>query len=35
LGKVPNTACSLTPAGRQAFADYWAPWQNLVSEMPG
>jgi len=29
-GKVPQTLCSLTPAGRQAFTEYRQQLKNLV-----
>ncbi|MDD5466656.1 MAG: transcriptional regulator [Anaerolineales bacterium] len=35
LGKIPNTLCRLTPAGRQAFTEYWTAWQQISRQLPG
>ncbi|MBN1538450.1 MAG: transcriptional regulator [Anaerolineales bacterium] len=32
-GKYPNTICSLTPAGREAFDFYWKQYQNLAQHL--
>jgi len=33
LGRKPNTLCRLTPAGREAFREYWANWQLILQEV--
>ncbi len=32
-GKYPNTACSLTPAGRRAFNTYWKQYLALAHHL--
>lgn len=34
VGKRPNTLCRLTPAGREAFQEYWARWRRIVERVP-
>ena len=34
-GKIPQTVCSLTPAGRQAFQAYRARLRQAVDSLPG